>query len=581
MSHLKQIQATVQQVAEAISSALDMDVTIVDDSMVRIAGTGLHKDTIGEVVTGNSLYHTVIANSKEYVIDDVKTQNECENCDQRATCMELAQLCCPIVVGISAIGVIGLIAFSHEQQIKLHNRHRRLLPFIRKMAELIAAKAVEEDSLNRQMLLKKQLETLVNFIAEGILAIDSQAKIININYAAEKMLGLKASDVIGFHISEVLPGTAIAEILRDGQGFMNRQVSVWHRGKHYNYLINAQPMLVEGIIQGVVASFRTIDIWTEQTRGLEKRVTFDEIIGSSQAMEMIKQEARKAAASSSAIMITGESGTGKELFARAIHSESERGSKPFVAVNCAAIPDNLLESELFGYEEGAFTGARKGGKPGKFQMASSGTVFLDEIGDMPLALQAKLLRVLQERVIEKVGGIREVPVDIRIIAATHQNLEEMVRQGKFREDLYYRLNVFPLMLPALRERGNDVIELATYFLNKHVQNSGKKINGFSKEANEKLRRYRWPGNIRELENAIECAVIRANVEMIEAEALPARLGSDKSSGLQETVLEGSEKQAIIVALQKFGVSVEGKKQAADYLGIGIATLYRKLRIYDL
>lgn len=284
----------------------------------------------------------------------------------------------------------------------------------------------------------------------------------------------------------------------------------------------------------------------------------------------------------------GESGTGKEVFARAIHYESGRGNNPFVAVNCGAIPENLLESELFGYEEGAFSGARKGGKPGRFQLANKGTLFLDEIGDMPIFLQVKLLRVLQEKTVERVGGIKSMPLDVRIIAATNRNLEKLVKAGTFREDLYYRLNVFPIELPALHERPDDIMELAKFFLEKQRKNSGKKITGFTDEAVRRMQNYNWPGNIRELENVVECAVIKTSAEVIDVDALPAKLTADtqlylpiqpEMSNLRPS--EYAERQTIVSALNAFGMCVEGKKRAAAHLGMGIATLYRKIRKYGI
>lgn len=588
MSNLRQIQVMTQQIAEAISSALGMDVTIVDESMVRIAGTGYHKATIGQRITGNSVYEKVIHYPAEYIINDVSTYKDCVKCDKRMSCMELAQLCCPIIVGTKAIGVIGLIAFSQKQQSELARKDEGLLSFVRKMAELIAVKVVEEDNLNRIVFLKNQMETVINFIAEGIIAINQNAQVINVNFAAEKLLKIKAKEVLGFHINEVFPGTPISDVLRDGIGFINREVSVWNKGRHYHYLVNAKPMLVEGEVQGVVASFSAVGEWPEQRLLIQKRVTFDDIVGCSEVLAQVKEEAAKAAETSSTILIIGESGTGKEIFARAIHSESDRGSKPFVAVNCGAIPENLLESELFGYEEGAFTGARKGGKPGKFQLANEGTLFLDEIGDMPFFLQVKLLRVLQEKVVERVGGIKAVSLDVRIIAATNRNLEELVKQGKFREDLYYRLNVFPLQLPALRERPSDIMVLANYFLHKQLKGTAREMNGFTKEAIQYLEKYQWPGNIRELENVVECALIKSTGDLIDTKVLSIKLLNAESlylpvqSGqLGRQQVNDPERQAIVDALNTFGKCVDGKKRAAAHLGMGIATLYRKIRKYGI
>lgn len=583
MSRLQEIQVMTQQMAEAIASVLSMDVTIVDETMLRIAGTGEYNKTIGQKVIGHSVFHKVVLNVEEYTITDVSTHADCNGCEQHATCIELAQLCCPIILGKEAIGVIGLIAFSKAQQLELRNKHKQLLIFIRKMAELIAAKAAEKDGLDRIILLKNQLETVLNFVVEGILAIDVNANLINMNAAAEKMLHVKEKDVLGFNMSEIFPATPIPEVLRTGTGFVNREVSVWHRGRHHHCLINAKPMLIGGIVQGVVASFQDVSAYQGANNVYKNQVpvTFDDIIGKSDSLERVKEEARKAATSRSTVLIMGESGTGKEIFARAIHFSSDCQREPFVAINCAAIPENLLESEMFGYEEGSFSGAKRGGKLGKFQLANKGTLFLDEIGDMPLTLQAKMLRVLQDKVVERVGSIQSVHVDVRIIVATNRDLEEMVKRGEFREDLYYRLHVFPIMLPPLRDRTEDIQVLAHYFLQKHAVKSGKNITGFTALAEEALQAYVWPGNVRQLENVIECTVIKVSGTVIDAVDLPNEVNQGCCIRQQHSTTDCSEKIAIAEALKIYGSHVEGKKLAAESLGMGIATLYRKIRKYSL
>lgn len=579
MSRLQQIQVATQQIAEAISSALDMDVTIVAEDMVRIAGTGRHMATVGQKIFGNHIYQKVVGQAEEFIVTDVKNNDTCDTCDKRPTCMELAQICCPILLGKEAIGVIGLIAFSRGQQQDIANKGRRLLHFLRKMAELISAKVAEQEGMKRLVLLKNQLETVLNFIAEGVIAIDHTANVISINFTAEKMLRVKGNDVIGFHINEVFPGTPITEVLREGVGFVDREVSIWHNGRRHHYLINAKPMLIDGSIEGVVASFRAAS--PEMPSAVHLKTTFDDICGASNVIEKVKSEARKAAQGVATVLISGESGTGKEVFARAIHFESERGAGPFVAVNCAAIPENLLESELFGYTEGSFTGARKGGKPGKFELANGGTLFLDEIGDMPLSLQVKMLRVLQEKVIDRVGSIRGVHIDVRIIAATNSDLEAMIRAGKFREDLYYRISVFPITLPPLRERSDDIKGLAAFFYRKYADFYGKPVRMIAPEAVKMLEEYKWPGNVRELENAMECAVIKMSGTVIEINDLPAKVLPDTANQDRIGEWADSERERIIKALDTFGTSVAGKTEAAASLGIGIATLYRKIRKYGL
>ena len=291
----------------------------------------------------------------------------------------------------------------------------------------------------------------------------------------------------------------------------------------------------------------------------------------------------------STILITGESGTGKELFAQAIHNSSARCAGPFVRINCAALPDNLLESELFGYEEGAFTGARKGGKPGKFDLAKGGTIFLDEIGDMPLTMQTKLLTVLQERVVERIGGTNPIPIDVRVIAATNRDLEKMVAEQTFREDLYYRLNVVRLTIPPLRERVGDISLLVDDLikrLNAHLRTN---IQGINPPALDLLQSYRWPGNVRELENLLERAMNLCHMNqqsLLKVEHFPS-LGNSKFSKIEildngqtalPDLLDGIEEQLLLKALHE----ADGNKaKTAKILGIHSSALYRKLKKYGL
>ncbi|MBC2722780.1 MAG: sigma 54-interacting transcriptional regulator, partial [Desulfosporosinus sp.] len=280
--------------------------------------------------------------------------------------------------------------------------------------------------------------------------------------------------------------------------------------------------------------------------------------------------------------IRGESGTGKEMLARSIHNLSSRQQGMFMAINCTAIPEALLESELFGYEEGAFTGARKGGKIGKFELANKGTLFLDEIGDMPLFLQAKILRVLQERQIERIGGIVPIPVDVRVIAATHRNLEEMMTKGEFREDLYYRINVFPIDIKPLRDRKEDLQILCEHFIEGFNQRLNKNVKLISNGFRQKLMEYSWPGNVRELQNIIEYAMNLAKDSTLTEEHLSPRLKNIKTQNEEDEFnLEKVERETIKRCYQMFGAGVQGKEKAAKALGIGIATLYRKLARYNI
>jgi transcriptional regulator with GAF, ATPase, and Fis domain len=299
---------------------------------------------------------------------------------------------------------------------------------------------------------------------------------------------------------------------------------------------------------------------------------FGTVIGSSASMRMACQRARRVARTDENVLLLGESGTGKEIFARAIHDESKRAKGPFEAINCSAIPDELLESELFGYLEGAFTGAKKGGKPGIFELSEKGTLFLDEIGDMPPLLQSKLLRVLQERKIRRVGGTSDVPVNVRIIAATHQDLDKCMADGTFREDLYYRLSTFPIQLPPLRDRGNDILELADFLLEKFTKEYGVAKPSLSPKATYYFLEYPWKGNIREMENVLKRILIDHEPRVIHPKHLPPEMVDAKSSALADfPTLEELEHQHVLKALNL----VNGNRgKAATLLEISEATLYR-------
>lgn len=335
----------------------------------------------------------------------------------------------------------------------------------------------------------------------------------------------------------------------------------------------------EMIIMKLKEEYQTQEL-REQVKKLQSssNITLDNIIGRSLAINLVKERAKQFARGNSTILLQGESGTGKEVFARAIHSASRCAEGPFIAINCAALPENLIESELFGYEDGAFTGAVKGGKVGKFELADGGTLFLDEIGEFPLHLQAKLLRALQERKIQRIGGSREIPVTVRIIAATNRNLEELVSKGDFREDLFYRLSVIPLEIPPLRERKGDISDLAEYYLRIHAKALGKELFGFEKRAINYLCDYDWPGNIRELQNTIEYAVNVAMGNYITVSDLPSRFRKvNKLEEIKLRPLKVIEDEYIKEALRIYGDTTEGKVKAAEVLGISVATLYRRIR----
>ena len=313
-------------------------------------------------------------------------------------------------------------------------------------------------------------------------------------------------------------------------------------------------------------------------------VNLDSIIGRSRKITELKNRVKNIADGYANVLLTGESGTGKELFARALHFESKRCERPFIAVNCGAIPENLLESELFGYVSGAFTGANRGGKIGKFELANGGTIFLDEIGDMPIHLQVKLLRVIQDRLVIPVGGNKPVRIDARVVTATNKNLEDLIRDRLFREDLYYRINVIPINIPPLRERKEDIEPLLEFLFNKYCGIYDIDVPKFGEDIMEFFRSYPWIGNIRELENAVEYIInmLGGDREVSKRHLPPKLIEACSSLNIEEELkLQNLERMAIIKALMRYGNNTENKKKAADALGISLASLYRKINSYDI
>jgi PAS domain S-box-containing protein len=357
----------------------------------------------------------------------------------------------------------------------------------------------------------EQLNAILHYINEGVISIDSNKRITTLNSAAAKMIGVYSKDVIGRAIDEVIPNTRLDRVIEKNLPELDQ---LFQMGKA-QVLTNKVPIILGGKTVGAVATFQDITKIQEYERRIRAKLldkghvakySFSEIIGQSELIVRAKEKARRYSLNNSTVLIVGESGTGKEMFAQSIHLESSRGREAFVAVNCAAISQNLLESELFGYEEGAFTGARKTGKSGLFTEAHGGTIFLDEIAEISIELQARLLRVLQEKEVRPVGSNKVIPIDIRIIAATNKNLLKEVEKGNFREDLYYRLNILKLQVTPLRSREGDIKLLGNHFVDR-ISSKYNKIIKISGDALDKLRCYPWPGNVRELENVIERLVV--------------------------------------------------------------------------
>lgn len=448
------------------------------------------------------------------------------------------------------------------------------------------------------------LEHVLDNGDEAYLAIDQDGMVCLLNTPMTRILNIDWSEAVGKHITKVLPDAHLQLAPVAGQGRELELIRI--NGKQA--LVSHYPMFRGGKIAGAVCKVllleprRLLNLAGIETvpgeynpagksryghgQSVGSKYGLDQIIGRGAAMKRLKETISRVARGPSTVLIHGESGTGKELLAHALHAESPRRNKPFIKVNCAAIPENLLESELFGYEEGAFTGARKGGQIGKFEMANEGTIFLDEIGDMPLSMQAKLLRVLQEKEIERLGDNKTRHVNVRVVAATNRNIQKLIQDGLFREDLYYRINVVALTALPLRERLEDIDELTDHFIKKFNCIFNQKVMGITRDARELLVQYHWPGNIRELENAVERAFNLLSGNIIDVPQLPPNLQrqheqSSRPSVLKDdlpSLLEHVEKNALLEALNNSGGN---KMQAAKTLGISRAWLYKKMKYYNI
>lgn len=444
---------------------------------------------------------------------------------------------------------------------------------------------------------EQQMKAVLNSVSEGIIAIDHEGCITLINPAAEKILQCPETLAVGKPVQEVFsPDVPMLKALATGRGYDNEEILISGRRGRSHYITTGRLIQNEkGKITGVVAALKDMSQVRELVYSITRpsMVTFDDIVAKSPAMKNAVNLAKTVAKTHSTVLLRGESGTGKELFVRAIHMASPRRHKPFVPVNCAAIPDSLLESELFGYEEGAFTGAKKDGKQGLFEFAHQGTLFFDEIGELSPHLQAKLLRVLQEGKVRRIGGKEELPVDVRVIAATNRNLEEMLQQGTFREDLYYRLDVIPLFLPPLRDRKEDIPALVESFIDMLNPRLGVSIRGITPEAMNRLKDHQWPGNVRELANVIERAMNLAAGEdtiglphlLITAREMPAfpyHAGDaePQATASPRTLAEqaaDAEAQALRLALDRY----KSSRLAGRALGVSHTTILKKMKKYGL
>ncbi|SHE61102.1 MULTISPECIES: sigma 54-interacting transcriptional regulator [Caloramator] len=481
--------------------------------------------------------------------------------------------------------------FSKKVCIKIDEISKeRLQRLIEKIFEIKEVLSVDEVELLSYEKNERKLIAIIDAVDEGILAVNKDYKVEIFNRYCETLFKYNKDEVIGSDIRAIINKDApMFKLFKDGIPYDNVEQIVDRGDFKIHYLTSGRPVLDDlGNTIGAVASIKDINKAMQLVEVVNtiKDGAFSDIIGKSNKIEYVKRIVSSVAKTTSTVLLLGESGTGKELFAKAIHRLSSRANNKFIAINCATLPENLLESELFGYEEGTFTGALKGGKNGIFEEADGGTLFLDEIGEMPLKLQAKILRVLQDGVVRRIGSSKETKVDVRIIAATNRNIEDMVKNGEFREDLYYRLSVMPIYLPPLRERKEDIPLLVNYFVENLNKKFNSKIKRIDKGYIEELMKYSWPGNIRELQNVVERSIILCEGDTLIKDNIYINTDkfiqnniidiSEEERTLEEIVSE-CEREVIKRALIKY----KSYREVAKHLGVSHTTIMNKIKKYKL
>ncbi len=572
------IQETIIKYADVISQITQAQVEIMDKNFIRIASTGTYSQGIGEVMDKESqICQQVFKTSESIIVGNPRQHPACKGCPNLDNCNERLVIASPITFNQGVEGVILLFAITHEEEVIITNNLKVYQNFIKQIADFIGIKAKECNEEQISRMYTNTLANIVDKIEQCVIVLHKDNTIKSINSSTKKHL--KVTDkCVGEYLDLKSTGDDI-----HGENEFRMKIQ-----KNEFYIVGQ----IHNMYIGTQSSVQIL-IFREQkqlkSNSLELNSDFgfwsiDDIIGNSNSMKKLKNDIRRFATSMSTVFIKGESGTGKELVATAIWKESERRDETFVPVNCAAIPDSLIESELFGYVKGAFTGANPKGRIGKFELANNGVLFLDEIGDIPIYLQAKLLRVLQEQKITRIGSNNEIEIDVRIITATNKDIPELIRENKFREDLYYRLNVIPMKLPPLRERREDISDLVDFFIKTYVKKFDKSYNKTEETTLTLLRQNDWPGNVRELENVVEYMINMMNYDgILNDRTLPESIfkkplfkETDENPRTPVHTLKEIERREIEKALSIYGRTTKGKKIAAQKLCISVSTLYRKL-----
>lgn len=621
---LQAIVSDVAELIEPIALSCRLTLAVYDRTGQLLTVAGAEKQRVPRSQGDGSPAAHAVRTALNLVVERGREHDLCPSCPLAAGCGLSVEMFAPITDDQECVGALGAFCWDEAEGRELLGKRALIMQLMRQAARGISLRLATGQAPDRVIGLETCLRYVLDLNRDAAVLVNPELRIIAANSAAAARFNSTTDSLRLRPLAEVAP-PGVIQVVSRGRAHRNLDEG-GHRWE-------VRPIMSMDQVQGTVLWIRPLHEQTKRKSSVERRFGLEEIRGASDAIAAVKAKVRRIAPTETTVLIRGESGTGKELFARAIHWESNRRGGPFVALNCAAIPENLLESELFGYEDGAFTGARKGGKPGKFELGTGGTLLLDEVGDLPVYLQAKLLRVLQFKEVERVGGTEPIPVDFRLIAATNRPLEEMIAAGTFREDLYYRLSVIPLELPPLRDRKEDIPLLLEYTTKRMAHRGGYRPKRWSAEALNAIYAYHWPGNVRELENAVEHAVSVEEGDLIAGENLPPRMlaalglrrkaedaeraaaeprpepipevapapdllvhtpsfpearlsqtpvrDAWSENSAEKAAAQDPRTAALLEALNRFGRTTQGKDQAARALGISRATLYRRLKALQI
>lgn len=571
MTQLENVRSGIEHFVSAAAEAFRVEAAIFNQecSLFYCTPTYLKKK-------GNAVHYAfiqdVIVNGSVLVTEPGKMP-ACIGCRFNEHCPSTMEILCCIHSGTEVAGVISFTAFTKEGQKRISENTEVYLNAITKLSSLIGEYLQQFSEGSAAADTEKLIESLMSLCEQPLLLTDPNGVVLRYNSLADKVL--KFCNVSSTSLRQIF-SEDMARRITCGNDLFEKKASIGENTAK----VTTRSIYSQNHLHSIL-----VRLSNEFYESLPESGAFERLIGSSRAFVHIQNLIKRVADSPTPILITGETGTGKELVARSFHEQSRRNKYPFVAINCSSIPENLFESELFGYEEGSFTGAKKGGKMGRIEMAQGGTLFLDELGEMPLSVQPKLLRVLQEYELERVGSTKKIHLDIRIVAATNRDLREMIKEGKFREDLFYRISVINVKLPPLRDRKEDIIPISLNYLERLKTKMTTPLRTISHEAKQAFLNYSWPGNIRELQNVVEYAANLCDSDTLTLADLPEHMrGLEEypdTEKQKETPLPDSQEKQILDLLSAYGHTLESKKKIAADLGISLRTLYRKLNKMNL